>query len=472
MRLRMVLITLCRTVKATLPTFQGRVDLMKRIHSKLIECSKSDHSLHRIAAVVGFAGMGKSELVRKFVDVYKAEYPNVAWIDSTTEQGLRQAFRTVAQALRLPEDKRETTADLTKRVFLHVGRHANSSLFVYDNASSLKSPSDGGEIGIFEYLPLDSVSNVPLILITSRTTEWSREGIPVFRIGELSIEESVQYFLSVLGIQEEEPPRNEVLQQLILKLATILHGYPLGLKIATAMLNCMPDTGNTHGMCKKLEAVIEKFKGELDVELMEYPLDEPGSEQQTSLHLIWAETIKKVQQDEFGSDALQILEIMGCCNSKEPFTDLREVYNFLNQDTAEGEESHVFHMGLHPLKKYGFLQTYEDADGKMLIKVHAIVKKLAWWDVLINYPEKNFCKYHHLILCFAIESKTHCLLLIQSLLTAILTVVKIRKALLEDTPLTSSLIMDCSLQDKLSKWLIEHHKTFEKNGNSWRFLQQ
>lgn len=79
-------------VPAPIHNFQGRVPLLKSIHMKLHSCPKSVNWQRNAVALVGYGGMGKPELARKLVADHKSHYPNVAWIESETENDLKTSF--------------------------------------------------------------------------------------------------------------------------------------------------------------------------------------------------------------------------------------------------------------------------------------------------------------------------------------------------------------------------------------------
>ena len=119
--------------------------------------------------------MGKSELARKFVAIYKHCYPNAAWIQAETDESCRYSFLALANDLGLKRGSGESGSDIAKQVFRHTGKHIPSTLFIYDNAKKLRTTEGAAVVGIQDYSPCEIYSHSPMILITSQsTTEWNQ----------------------------------------------------------------------------------------------------------------------------------------------------------------------------------------------------------------------------------------------------------------------------------------------------------
>ena len=160
------------TVHAPTDLFQGRLEMLEVIHAKL---QSGPNSVAQKLALVGYGGMGKSELARKLVVNYKRDYPSAAWLEAETEEGLKESFSSLAKLLGLNTGSNESGKEIAKKVFRHVGKHIPSALFIYDNANRLES--EEGTFGILDYLPKEIYDHPPLIFITSRTAEWTRNNI-------------------------------------------------------------------------------------------------------------------------------------------------------------------------------------------------------------------------------------------------------------------------------------------------------
>ena len=124
------------TAPAPTVKFIGREDLMDSAHKKLQSCTAEGHYLSGNVAVVGPAGMGKTEMARAFAQKYKAEYENVVWVGAGTERSLRDSFTRLAKALKIPclsdDDKGRDVGEL---VYANVSEHfQRPALFISDNA--------------------------------------------------------------------------------------------------------------------------------------------------------------------------------------------------------------------------------------------------------------------------------------------------------------------------------------------------
>ena len=143
-----------RIIQPPVRDFQGRQKLLKTINKALkCRCSSSEHDwLGHTVALVGFGGMGKSELARKFVQNYNKKFRNVAWINAETNKTMTRSFTVLAEVLQLARDDHSgdnNGIEMARQIFRHLGQKIPSSLLIYDNAQRLKSMA--GEFGIFEY---------------------------------------------------------------------------------------------------------------------------------------------------------------------------------------------------------------------------------------------------------------------------------------------------------------------------------
>ena len=154
-------------------TFVGRERLLDSVHKKLQSLEKQEHYMSRMVALVGPAGMDKTETARAFAQKYKAEYENVAWVDAGTEKRAKDSFLRMAKILKISYLDDDIGKDLAALVYAHVSEHFKKPpLFIFDNACGLKSEEN--KLGIHDSLPTRVNKSVPLILLTSESAEWRK----------------------------------------------------------------------------------------------------------------------------------------------------------------------------------------------------------------------------------------------------------------------------------------------------------
>jgi len=111
-------------------------------------------------AIVGLGGIGKTQLALELAYRTRAKYWNcsVFWISATDMDSLHQAYRDIAQQLRIPGWDEEK-ADVKKLVQAHLSQaDTRPWLCVFDNADDLSmwirsSGSEPGSGSLKEYLP-------------------------------------------------------------------------------------------------------------------------------------------------------------------------------------------------------------------------------------------------------------------------------------------------------------------------------
>jgi tetratricopeptide (TPR) repeat protein len=147
--------------------FTGRESILAGLEEKLFVGEQSTKM-----AIVGLGGIGKTQLALELAYRTRAKYRNcsVFWIPATDMDSLQQAYRDVAQQLRIP-GRDEEKADVKKLVQAHLSQaDAQPWLCVFDNADDLSmwicsSGSEPGSGGLKEYLPK---SKQGCILFTTR----------------------------------------------------------------------------------------------------------------------------------------------------------------------------------------------------------------------------------------------------------------------------------------------------------------
>ena len=137
------------------PRFTGRESILADIEGRLFRGEQTTKT-----AIVGLGGIGKTQLALELAYRTRSKYRNcsVFWIPATDMDSLHQAYRDVAQQLRVPGWDEEK-ADVKKLVQAHLSQaDSRPWLLIFDNADDvgmwvIPSRSEAGSGWLKEYLP-------------------------------------------------------------------------------------------------------------------------------------------------------------------------------------------------------------------------------------------------------------------------------------------------------------------------------
>ena len=113
------------------PNFVGRHVQLKDLH-ELIQRS-ANHSvtgmqpivnIDNVTAITGLGGIGKTQLARRYIQVYREEYNNhIIWLNAETEVTLKHSFQRLAGHLNIstknPDNLDKETRDIVQDVYAH-----------------------------------------------------------------------------------------------------------------------------------------------------------------------------------------------------------------------------------------------------------------------------------------------------------------------------------------------------------------
>ena len=293
---------------APIETFVGRYDVLDTVKDKLKSCASEQHYMRRIVALVAMGGMGKTEAARKFSHKYKTQYENVAWINAETEDSLKASFEELCEHFELPHSSKATGEVLAQRVYAHLGQtFEQPTLFIFDNASRLKT--EGEVCGIYDYLPRRETKNLPLILLTSQTTEWKRHKCEVIDVTWLSREESLELLLSNFQVTPDALHEDEELESLMNGLVERLIGYPLALGLAAANISFIPGQDSMTVLKERLA----EYTGWVDdlEKILDQRVDtQLDTEYPKTLEIVWSITMKNLGRRAHGREAKYLLSII------------------------------------------------------------------------------------------------------------------------------------------------------------------
>ncbi len=200
--------------------FVGRKNVLDLIHKNFKDTN--------IISIVGPAGIGKTQIAKKYTEIYKKEYDIVWWIDADKSKNIDEQFKKLAEAINNLEldnnNKINTFSSLDEIVNQTKEMLRTKSLkwlLVFDNSFDMAS--------IKRYLPekqnLKSDGN---IMITSKNPlEWHK----IETINSFTRKESIELLVKITNINDVTGAN---------ELAETLKDFPLALVQAATYIKLHP----------------------------------------------------------------------------------------------------------------------------------------------------------------------------------------------------------------------------------------
>ncbi|KAL8725609.1 MAG: hypothetical protein Q9166_007244 [cf. Caloplaca sp. 2 TL-2023] len=198
--------------------FTGREEQMSALDSKLPQSER-----HVRVAIVGLGGIGKTRLVRQYVEQYKNSNISVFWIHAGTAERMRSGSRAVAKEVGIQGCDNPDVDILKKFKEWFESEESGKWLLVYDNVDDIGLMYDEQRGRFAAYLPR---SNRGSIILTTRNRQMGIKFATAkntITLPALTLAESIALLATKLG--EENPGRRPDLT----KLAEVLGGIPLAL---------------------------------------------------------------------------------------------------------------------------------------------------------------------------------------------------------------------------------------------------
>lgn len=202
--------------------FIGRQENLNNMHKLLQE------SENQIICISGLSGIGKSELVRKYIVEFANYYDNkIIWINADNYHTLVNSFHKLANDklginIINVDGKEKDLNLLIAEVYQNFSK--SKSLFVFDNSEMYKSLSDF-DAGIDRFLPnLPENSHKPHVIVTSRNQDWP-DTVKLQILEAFNETETVKYISQSFNTIDEKKA---------IALGKKLYFLPLALKLTIA----------------------------------------------------------------------------------------------------------------------------------------------------------------------------------------------------------------------------------------------
>ncbi|QOD38166.1 NB-ARC domain-containing protein [Candidatus Wolbachia massiliensis] len=287
-------------VRNSVGSFTGRKTELEKLHDSIQESQGVATVISHLASISGLGGIGKTELVRKYIEEHSKDYDsNIIWINAATYETMVQSFLRLAKGLLgIPTEDRDIES-IVRDIYAFFAKR--KSLFVFDNAEEYRS--EGQDAGISQFLPshfLSSDDNKPSVLITSRNQKWG--DIKPLTLGTFTEPESIDFIRKALGIKDGSH-ENE-----IKNLAETLQHFPLALQQAVAYIKERDIALKNVGLKFEISDYLKRYKEEAEKLLdFEFPKDSDNSYTKTTF-ITWRITINKIKGNpEYGQQAKEIL---------------------------------------------------------------------------------------------------------------------------------------------------------------------
>ena len=234
--------------------FTGREEELERIKKILTPIKDKDEET-KVVLLTGLAGVGKTQLARRFIADHYSNYSNVYTFDCHSEETLNCTTRIFARQLGYDE-KNISIKDVFKQTVKKEMEKSSRKgyLLLFDNADSL-------EMLKFLYDEYTLPISGGHILITSRKAWHNNKSVEIIELENLRFVESVALLKKIIS-------KNRYADENVLKeLAEKLEGVPLALVQAGGYIeNCGKAGYGVHQYSKKFKRESGFFSAEGDVD--------------------------------------------------------------------------------------------------------------------------------------------------------------------------------------------------------------
>ncbi|KAL2113889.1 hypothetical protein VUR80DRAFT_2014 [Thermomyces stellatus] len=208
---------LFRERKVTSSLFTGRGDILQKLN-RVFEPRARGSKPRRDFLLWGIAGIGKTQIALRFVDLFAERFDKVLWIDASSVQMIHHSFEVIASDIL----EHPGQAPHIRPVLNWLDTTKEEWLLIIDNY-------DSGNIT--RYLPSKRKGN---ILFTSRRSIFEPQLPPgsMLEVSEMSMSDSARLFLKACGMDEEDEDLREQAYPIVKELAML----PLALDTAGAQI--------------------------------------------------------------------------------------------------------------------------------------------------------------------------------------------------------------------------------------------
>ncbi|KAF5576332.1 kinesin light chain [Fusarium pseudoanthophilum] len=327
-------------------------------------------------ALVGMGGFGKSQLAINFAYSIHDEDSNVNvfWVHASSKPRFEEAYRAIAQRMKLPKRDEPSTDILSLVRDWLQNDESGSWLMIVDNADdvNLFYPKGIDERPLASFLPKVQHG---AILVTSRSLDvaerltGSRKNI--FQVSSMDEAQGLHLIRNKLTVSFEHDAAVELLQ--------VLDYIPLAITQAAAYINRRSPRESVETYLKSFQESDQKRKSLLEVDLGDLRRDETVS---NSVITTWQVTFERIRQEK--PSAANFLSFMSLFDHKGIPEFALHYYNGKlkhREDKAAGFED-----DLDVLRSYSLVYVTANRD---IFELHATVQACtrAWTSSSDKLPQ-------------------------------------------------------------------------------------
>ncbi|XP_077294956.1 uncharacterized protein LOC143917349 [Arctopsyche grandis] len=316
-------------IQEPLKSFMGREDEMESLHRKICR-GRTIKSQTNV--VCGLPGMGKSELVRGYVQKYSRRYENkIFWIDGKSSDSIEDSFKKLAESLKIhtktDDGKLKKIEMLVTEVYLQF--RSKKCMIIFDDVLNEKM--------IVPFMPKQTFDgNLPFVLITSTNSNWGADRkTDLDVLTEKNAIKLIEKQASINAITESNN---------VERLVQILEYFPLAIQQVAAYIvkEFQKNSNFTIAQC------IESFSENSET-ILEFQLPKSISNYEKTTFTNFKNIIDSIcEYENIGDNALKVLGVMSFIDTNNIamswFTthfsfDLNEIYQVLKEYSITRIES-------------------------------------------------------------------------------------------------------------------------------------
>ncbi|KAJ6635390.1 Nephrocystin-3 [Pseudolycoriella hygida] len=340
--------------------FVGRRSELIRLEDAMKDATKS-----HIIVISGLGGIGKTQLVRKFIKTNRLAYKNVIWINSDRYELIVESLKTLAKdelnICLTHEDGREKDFNSVIGQVLNKLSRART-LIVSDNVDKIDD--------VKFLLTIETFGEKPHFIITSRIREWG-DGIDNIHLDAWNVVEAIEYVSTVL----KDPSDSDDDKRL---LSDRLQAFPLALKQATAFINYQRKQNTLY----RITDYITNYHTQEMLDCRLFQNDVLNIYEQTTF-TTWRVTIDAIEREgAYGKIAVRILHTIAYFDPENIQRNVFLIY------FASDDEEHVL-SATTLLVNYSMVDCHVD---QSLLNIHRLVQQVIKINLKASHQEGNILK--------------------------------------------------------------------------------
>lgn len=204
----------CYNLPSENDVFTGRTDILNIIKESL--------NKQHLFVISGIAGIGKTQIAKKYAYINKSKYKSIFWIDSDNISQLDEEYISLALYLKLKVDKnKKVTIENIKNYF----ENSQYNLIIFDNADNIEFND------LKNYFPRKGTD----IIVTTKNANWDMEKVNNIKIEDFDETEAKTFLLNNTSKRTFKNNEEENCTSLVRELRC----YPLALEHSRAYINKM-----------------------------------------------------------------------------------------------------------------------------------------------------------------------------------------------------------------------------------------